>query len=1277
MQKRLYGLFRSLQLPVLLALFLFIPVLSAPAAAETFIYEDFDTGGENFLADYGYFLSGGYLFFNGDGVEGSFSRIIWNQAYAVGSGDNGYYEDYAASVEVAWAGGDEYGSYGLFTSINENDSYDFDGVLFLINSYGTGSFLIAKIVDNSFEILTNWTNSSLIGIDKWNLLTVEKNGYDYRFLINGYEVDNQTIYDFYGGNLGMYSSNIVDAAYDNFIVETASGGGSSDGYYLSVQAVPESAGEVYVWPEKDYYDPDEWVSIEAYPASNCSEFIGWSGDCKGTDYYCDIQMNENKTVLANFSVKSFTLNVITDGGFVEVYPEKDSYDCGEMVYLYAVPDPGNDFNGWSGDVDGSYYDIEIEMDSDKTVIADFGGSTADGYRLVAQASPSNGGYIEIDPDKTAYDDGETVVLNAGAESCYTFTGWTGDCTGSDTECTLSMDKNMTAVAIFTPGSFPLTIEYEGGTVIKNPDKPVYKCGEKVKLTAVPDPGGYFIGWSGDETGTSETITIVMDYEKYIEAKFTTGAPTDGYVIKVTATNGTVTKTPDKSLYELGETVSILAKPNSGYAFSEWKGAIESTSNPLTIAVTGNMSLTAVFTGTGGTGGELAISPTVLNMLSKGTEILKATGGKSPFTWTATSGTLIPNIGENVNYTAPASTGAYTITLKDGNGDTATITANVYQELTLSPQVLRLSAGEDSEIYVKGGKSPYVATSSEIAVGNVVDGLLSFKAPKAAGQYQITFKDDMGQETAALVIVSGSGELAVTPETVSISPGEHVTLTATGGSGNYTWTAEAGKLLSTSGRSVIYLAPDVIGTYAVTVSDQGKKAEVTVTVSGELNLTPLIISVVLGDKNPIRFKTLGGVPAYEWWAESGDIKPSDETGTVALFTPPAETGRFEVKVTDGNGQIVTALVNVVSVLAVTPQKAVVTPGETRTFSVTGGQSPYTWNASQGDLSQTQGSSVAYTAPDQRGEYTITVRDNLGIESKITVIASLGVYISPASNVVAIGERVRFKASRGTPPYDWPDGSQGEEWSTTYDKTGRYEVTVSDSSGDTALAVVRVINDSLFLTPTVLHLKPGESAHFSVKGGSPEYIWSAEAGVLTATSGSVVGYIAPDESGIYRVTVADARGVEGIARVNVSGTTALPKTGIQGDGNRVSCEDTTTSSVAFGIEDGDMAFSLAFPEYESGVDIYVLLISPGGKYLFVDGNGNVREDDGTYPPAISNPQGSSNLVVRTDMDRCGTWGVYWLVTDSAPLSGLSGAGRILSAVAGNSTELNYYWCNVECR
>ncbi|MDY6839027.1 MAG: DNRLRE domain-containing protein, partial [Thermodesulfobacteriota bacterium] len=66
----------------------------------------------------------------------------------------------------------------------------------------------------------------------------------------------------------------------------------------------------------------------------------------------------------------------------------------------------------------------------------------------------------------------------------------------------------------------LTIDSVGnGSVIKDPDQAEYNPGDVVELTAVPDTGWQFIGWSGDLTGTTNPETVTVTAGMAITANF--------------------------------------------------------------------------------------------------------------------------------------------------------------------------------------------------------------------------------------------------------------------------------------------------------------------------------------------------------------------------------------------------------------------------------------------------------------------------------------------------------------------------------------------------------------------------------------------------------------------------------------------------------------------------------------------------------------------------------------------------------------------------------------
>ncbi len=71
-----------------------------------------------------------------------------------------------------------------------------------------------------------------------------------------------------------------------------------------------------------------------------------------------------------------------------------------------------------------------------------------------------------------------------------------------------------------PGQWRLTtVAGVGGTTSQDPDLATYTNGAVVTVTAIPNSGFVFTGWSGDVTGTNNPITITMTGNKTVTASF--------------------------------------------------------------------------------------------------------------------------------------------------------------------------------------------------------------------------------------------------------------------------------------------------------------------------------------------------------------------------------------------------------------------------------------------------------------------------------------------------------------------------------------------------------------------------------------------------------------------------------------------------------------------------------------------------------------------------------------------------------------------------------------
>jgi uncharacterized repeat protein (TIGR02543 family) len=200
----------------------------------------------------------------------------------------------------------------------------------------------------------------------------------------------------------------------------------------------------------------------------------------------------------------------------------------ETGYMFALYDSGTTTGAYAGK---DYY-ATLYVQEDNTVFPPVFSGNGNLYEMSPLPSVPTAhtltmnvigsGSVSKNPDQATYTYGTPVQLTATAEPGWTFSGWSGDLTGSTNPDTITMDGDKTVTATFTEDQYTLTVNVIGsGSVSKNPDQATYTYGTPVHLTAVPDLGCAFSGWSGNLTGSTNPNTIIMDGDKTVTATFTT------------------------------------------------------------------------------------------------------------------------------------------------------------------------------------------------------------------------------------------------------------------------------------------------------------------------------------------------------------------------------------------------------------------------------------------------------------------------------------------------------------------------------------------------------------------------------------------------------------------------------------------------------------------------------------------------------------------------------------------------------------------------------------
>ncbi|MBI4761641.1 MAG: choice-of-anchor Q domain-containing protein [Chloroflexota bacterium] len=260
------------------------------------------------------------------------------------------------------------------------------------------------------------------------------------------------------------------------------------------------------------------------------------------------------TLFKNFTLSTacytLTVNLNPSGsGSVNVPAQTCSggYTAGSVVQLTATPGTGYAFSNWSGDVSGTTNPVAIVMDGSKTVTANMRGNTP--------LSPSG-------------------ILNNWS---YSFS-WTGV---SDATWYLLEVQTSTGVQVFRKWYTSAQTNCAGGTACSVTPTNISLPNGDYKWRVL-DYGAY--GYGINSAFKNFTLNGIACYTltTYIN-------PGGG--------NVTVPAQTCPGGYTAGSVIQLTAAPNAGFIFSNWSGDASGSTNPVSVTMNANKSVTANFKAT--------------------------------------------------------------------------------------------------------------------------------------------------------------------------------------------------------------------------------------------------------------------------------------------------------------------------------------------------------------------------------------------------------------------------------------------------------------------------------------------------------------------------------------------------------------------------------------------------------------------------------------------------------------------------------------------------------
>jgi len=145
-------------------------------------------------------------------------------------------------------------------------------------------------------------------------------------------------------------------------------------FQIDFVSQPQNGGSINL--SSSSYNEGEILKLEAIPSQNYN-FDFWSGDLNSNQYLADLNVDSDKTVIANFSKKRFEVDITIEGqGIVSKRliksGSKNDYSYGSIVEILASPVNEWTFVEWKGDIENNTTNpVHINIDGQKDITAVF------------------------------------------------------------------------------------------------------------------------------------------------------------------------------------------------------------------------------------------------------------------------------------------------------------------------------------------------------------------------------------------------------------------------------------------------------------------------------------------------------------------------------------------------------------------------------------------------------------------------------------------------------------------------------------------------------------------------------------------------------------------------------------------------------------------------------------------------------------------------------------------------------------------------------------------
>ena len=393
-----------------------------------------------------------------------------------------------------------------------------------------------------------------------------------------------------GRDIYIYQDTVITANFAELVKLTISTPANGS---IGVQNYYNYDGNVY------YFPVGATAVLTAYPLDGY-QFDSWTDDATIKSSVRSIEITSDFELSAAFAATSLTntysVNITsedeTKGTVTNI---NGTWLEGTTLEVVATPKPGYDFLEWSNGAKTPTYSFELTQDTAFT--AKF---QKQFFTLALDAD--EGGTTDPVPGKYTYDYGEYVAFSAVANTGWHFVQWSDG--NTDIERQVKITGPVSFKAQFEKDYVPATYTFDfgkigNGTVTADKPAGTYDEGTEITLTATPETGWHFVKWSNEATTTTVTITLTANTTMTATFAENGGTP-NTYTFAFGKTGlGEVTADKAAGTYDEGTSITLTATPAADWDFAGWvvNGGTPIMTNPLTVTLTENTTVNAVFTTT--------------------------------------------------------------------------------------------------------------------------------------------------------------------------------------------------------------------------------------------------------------------------------------------------------------------------------------------------------------------------------------------------------------------------------------------------------------------------------------------------------------------------------------------------------------------------------------------------------------------------------------------------------------------------------------------------------